>query len=156
MEPLLGGKLASPKKNVEELLGKEKTPVEWAFDFLWNRPEVSLLLSGMGSEQMVRDNLTYADKAAVGMLGQADLDMLARVKKEFDSLTVVPCTHCEYCMPCPSGVRIPDVFAAYNEISTGGRRKVKEIFPDIEVNASLCRQCGKCLDKCPQHIQIID
>ena len=156
MEPLLGGKLACPKKNVEELLDGSKSPVEWAFDFLWNRPEVSLLLSGMGNEQMVSDNLAYADKAAVGMLKQADLNMLAKAKKEFDSLTVVPCTGCEYCMPCPSGVKIPKVFAAYNEITSGGRRRVKEIFPDIEVNASLCVECGNCESKCPQQIKIID
>lgn len=156
MEPLLGGKLANPKKNVEELIDDKKSPVEWALDFLWNRPEVSLILSGMGSMQMVRDNLAYADKAAVGMLTGQDLDMLAGVKKEFDSLTVVPCTGCEYCMPCPSGVMIPKVFAAYNEIASGGRRRVKELFPDIEVNASLCKKCGKCESKCPQQIKIID
>lgn len=156
MEPLLGGKLANPDERVAGKLSKDKTPVEWAFDFLWNRPEVSMLLSGMGSMQMVNDNLGYADKAAVGMLSQANLEMLSEAKKAFDELNLVPCTGCEYCMPCPAGVEIPKVFSAFNNITVGGRRLVKEIFPEIESNASLCKKCGKCESACPQHIKIAD
>lgn len=156
MEPLLGGKLANPEKSVKAKLSCEKTPVEWALDFLWNRPEVSMLLSGMGSMQMVNDNLSYADKAVAGMLTQENLEMLSEAKKSFDELNLVPCTGCEYCMPCPEGVEIPKVFSAYNKITEGGRRLVKEIFPDIESNAYLCQKCGKCESACPQHIKIAD
>lgn len=156
MEPLLGGKLANPNEKVAEMLSKDKTPVEWAFDFLWNRPEVSMLLSGMGSMQMVRDNLGYADKAVPGMLSEDDIAMLSKAKHVYDEMNLVPCTGCEYCMPCPAGVTIPKVFSAFNNITTGGRRLVKEIFPDIESNASLCKKCGKCESVCPQHIKIID
>ncbi len=156
MEPLLGGKLATPAANVAAKLGKEKSPVEWAFDFLWNRPEVSMLLSGMGSMQMVNDNLGYTDKADVGMLTQDDLKMLSEAKLVFDKMNLVPCTGCEYCMPCPAGVLIPKVFSSFNNITTGGRRLVKEIFPDIESNASLCKKCRKCENACPQHIKVID
>lgn len=154
MEPLLGGKLASPVENVAKALSGEKTPVEWALDFVWNRPEVSMLLSGMGSEQMVEDNIGYADKSAPGMLSDEDVEMLADAKRCYDELNLVPCTGCEYCMPCPAGVEIPKVFSAFNNITTGGRRLVKEMFPDIEANASLCKKCGKCESKCPQHIKI--
>ncbi len=156
MEPLLGGKLANPVENVAAKLSADKTPVEWAFDFLWNRAEVSMLLSGMGSMQMVNDNIGYADKAAVGMLSEENLKMLADAKKAFDELNLVPCTGCEYCMPCPMGVEIPKVFSAFNNITNGGRRYIKEIFPDIENNASLCKKCGKCEKACPQHIKIAD
>jgi len=156
MEPLLGGKLANPDESVAAKLSVDKTPVEWAFDFLWNRPEVSMLLSGMGSMQMVTDNIGYADKAAVGMLSEDNLEMLSEAKKAFDELNLVSCTGCEYCMPCPAGVEIPKVFSAFNNIATGGRRLVKEIFPEIESNASLCKKCGKCETACPQHIKIAD
>ena len=156
MEPLLGGKLATPVENVASKLSKEKTPVEWALDFIWNRPEVSMLLSGMGSMQMVTDNIGYADKSFPGMLSESELEMLADAKKAYDEMNLVPCTGCEYCMPCPEGVLIPKVFSAFNNIANGGRRLVKEIFPDIESNASLCKKCGKCEKACPQHIKIID
>lgn len=156
MEPLLGGKLANPADCVKNELSEEKTPVEWALDFVWNRPEVAMLLSGMGTMQMVDDNLSYADKAQPGMLSEEELLMLSNAKKAFDEMNLVPCTGCEYCMPCPSGVEIPKVFSAFNNISVGGRRLVKEIFPDIETNAGLCKKCGKCESACPQHIKIID
>ena len=155
MEPLLGGKLANPHEKIADLLPTEKTPVEWALDFIWNRPEVGMLLSGMGTEQMVTDNIGYADNSYVGMLSENDLSMLAEAKHIFDEMNLVPCTGCEYCMPCPAGVRIPEVFSAFNKITEGGRRLVKEIFPDIETNASLCKKCGKCESACPQHIEII-
>lgn len=156
MEPLLGGKLASPHEKIAEILGSSKTPVEHALDFVWNIPDVSMLLSGMGSMQMLNDNLGYADKAEPGMLSEEDLNKLAEAKLVFDKMNLVPCTGCEYCMPCPAGVQIPKVFSAFNKITEGGRRLVKEIFPDIESNASLCQKCGKCENACPQHIKIID
>lgn len=156
MEPLLGGKLANPHEKIKEKLSGNKTPVEWALDFVWNRPEVGMLLSGMGSEQMVEDNIGYADVSTPGMLSDEELNMLADAKLVFDEMNLVPCTGCEYCMPCPEGVRIPDVFSAFNKITEGGRRLVKEVFPDIEVNASLCKKCGKCENACPQHIEIIE
>ena len=155
MEPLLGGKLANPHEKIAAILPKEKTPVEWALDFIWNRPEVGMLLSGMGTEQMVTDNIGYADNSYVGMLSEDDVSMLSEAKHIFDEMNLVPCTGCEYCMPCPAGVRIPEVFSAFNKITEGGRRLVKEIFPDIETNASLCKKCGKCESACPQHIEII-
>lgn len=156
MEPLLGGKLAAPHEIVAEKLDKSKTPVEWALDFLWNRPEISMLLSGMGNEKMVTENIGYACNSSVGMLKETDLEMLREAKSAFDDLTAVNCTGCEYCMPCPFGVEIPKVFAAYNNITTGGRRLVKEIMPDIEYVAERCQKCGACVKACPQHIDIPD
>ncbi len=154
MEPLLGGKLAMPHENIASVLKKSKTPVEWALDFIWNRADVAMLLSGMGSEQMVTDNIGYADKAEAGMLSDDELEMLRKAKSVFDEMTAVNCTGCEYCMPCPFGVEIPKVFAAYNNITTGGRRVVKEIMPDIEYICERCKKCGACVKDCPQHIDI--
>ena len=156
MEPLLGGKLANPNDKIKEVLSDKKSPVEWALDFVWNRPEVGMLLSGMGSEQMVDDNIGYADKSNPGMLSEEELAMLSKAKLVFDEMNLVPCTGCEYCMPCPEGVKIPEVFSAFNKITEGGRRLVKEVFPDIETNASLCKKCGKCENACPQHIPVIE
>ena len=154
MEPLLGGKLAAPHEKITSVLGNSRTPVEWALDFVWNRPEVGMLLSGMGTEKMVTENIGYADKSAPDMLTAEELDILRKAKSAFDELTAVNCTGCEYCMPCPFGVEIPKVFAAYNNITTGGRRLVKEIMPDIEYVAGRCEKCGACVKACPQHINI--
>lgn len=156
MEPLLGGKLATPHEKILSVLSDKKTPVEWALDFVWNFPDVGMLLSGMGTEQMVDDNLSYADVSYPGMLTDEDIKMLSDAKRVFDEMNLVPCTGCEYCMPCPAGVEIPKVFSAFNKITEGGRRLVKEVFPDIETNASLCQKCGACENVCPQHIKIID
>ena len=155
MEPLLGGRLAIPPEAVASALSDKKSPIEWAFDYLWNRPEVSLVLSGMGSEQMVDDNIEYASRSSVGMLSEEELSMLAEAKKKYDSMLLIPCTGCEYCMPCPNGVEIPRIFAAYNRISDINRRGIKEIFPDIDDNARLCAGCGSCEQKCPQQLDII-
>ena len=100
----MGGKLANPSPQVAKMLSDEKTPVEWAMDFLWNREEVSLLLSGMGAMEQVQSNIDYADKAEVGMLTEENLDMLAKTKEVFDKMALVPCTKCAYCMPCPFGL----------------------------------------------------
>lgn len=156
MEPLLGGKLAAPHEKVASVLSDKKSPVEWALDFVWNFPSVGMLLSGMGSERMVDENLSYADKSFAGMLSDEEIGMLSDAKLVFDEMNLVPCTGCEYCMPCPEGVEIPRVFSAFNKITEGGRRLVKEVFPDIETNASLCKKCGKCENACPQHIEIIE
>lgn len=83
MEPLLGGKLANPSPQVAKMLSDEKTPVEWVMDFLWNREEVSLLLSGMGAMEQVQSNIGYADKAEVGMLTEENLNMRLQRQKRY-------------------------------------------------------------------------
>ncbi len=154
MEPLLGGKLAVPPRGVQAALSPEKTPVEWALDFLWNRPEVTLLLSGMSTMQQAQDNLAYADRARAGMLSAADLAMLAEAKKVYDTTALVPCTKCRYCMPCPFGVEIPRVFEGYNMTVSQGKDAAKAFYEQIEGKADKCRACRKCEKMCPQHIEI--
>ena len=154
MEPLLGGKLADPAKVVKEALSPKKTPVEWALDFLWNRKEVSLLLSGMSSMAQTEDNLTYAKRSSIGMLSSADLEMLKKAKTVYDSMALVPCTKCEYCMPCPFGLNIPTIFEAYNQTAAISLGDAKKLYDSMETGADSCRKCKKCEKVCPQHIAI--
>lgn len=154
MEPLLGGKLANPAPGVKKVLPESKSPVEWALDFLWNRPEVGVVLSGMSSMQQVEDNLLYASRSQVGMLSGEELDMLARAKKTYDTMALVPCTKCSYCMPCPFGVNIPGVFEAYNRTAVN-MDQARELYKGLANEAAdKCRSCRKCEARCPQHIEV--
>ena len=154
MEPLLGGKLAMPPKRVGEVLCQSKTPVEWALDFIWDQPGVSLLLSGMSTEQQLEDNLLYASRAEAGMLSEQEKEMFVNAKKIYDTMPLVPCTGCEYCMPCPFGVNIPGTFACYNRTVSQGTQSAVEEYEALSGKASLCRACKKCESICPQHIKI--
>ena len=154
MEPLLGGKLATPPKNVEAALCESKTPVEWALDFLWNREEVSIILSGMSDMQQTLDNLEYANRSSRGMLEEKDIAMLAKAKEIYDTMALVSCTKCEYCMPCPFGLHIPKTFEAYNKTASVGMKEAKELYDTIETKADACRRCRKCEKVCPQSIKI--
>ena len=154
MEPLLGGKLANPPKQVAKVLSDEKTPVEWAMDFLWNRKEVSLLLSGMGAMEQVKANIEYAGRSGVGMLKGDNLEMLAEAKRVFDNMPLVPCTKCAYCMPCPFGLDIPKTFEAYNTSASVNMNKAKELYSQLKKGADQCKKCRKCEQVCPQSIKI--
>lgn len=154
MEPLLGGKLANPPKQVAKALCDSKTPVEWALDFLWNRPEVSVILSGMSNEQQADDNMVYAARSAVGMLSAEEAEMFKNAKEIYDTKAIVPCTKCRYCMPCPFGLNIPELFEAYNQTATKGMKEAKAYYEAQEVKADSCMQCCSCEQECPQHIKI--
>ena len=164
MEPLRGGKLV---KNLPEAARKifaahtpHRTPAQWAFRWLWNQEEVTVVLSGMNSDAMVRDNMATASDTRPGELTQADFDMLAQVVKAINAGTRVGCTGCAYCMPCPKGVDIPGTFAAYNRrYSEGKLWGLVEYFMCTSLRkngcaASNCVECGKCEKHCPQGIQI--
>lgn len=154
MEPLYGGKLVNPPEAVRRELPAGKSPIQSALDFLWNRPEVSLLLSGMGTEAQLEENLRYAEESLVGKLSERELEQYARAKKVYDTMPLVPCTKCSYCMPCPYGVNIPGVFEAYNKTVSASREKAAEWYQTVQGKADLCRACKKCEKICPQHIQI--
>lgn len=154
MEPLLGGRLSNPNEFVRESLSDAKEPVEWALDFLWNRSEVSLLLSGMSTMEQVVENVEYADKAEVGMLSDADIEMLAKTKDIFEKYAFVPCTKCAYCMPCPFGLDIPKIFEIYNTSSS--RHDMDVEYKKLETLADKCKKCGKCERVCPQRIKITE
>lgn len=167
MEPLLGGKLAVglPKKAVEIFKEADagSTPVSWALKWLWNQPEVTLVLSGMSSDAQLAENVKLAGSAAAGVFTQKELDVFKAVEKEFNSSYKVPCTGCNYCLPCPKGVNIPGCFAGYNMSYAGGmvtgltQYITSTAATNLEKNygAGNCIQCGKCEKKCPQHIPIM-
>ena len=164
MEPLRGGKLvkALPDKAKKIMLSHEvqRTPAEWGFRWLWNQPEVTVVLSGMNTMEMVQENLTAADQAKIGEFTEADHDMLREVVAAINERMKVGCTGCGYCMPCPKGVDIPGTFAAWNRYHTegkfGGFREYV-MCTALRMNsaaASNCVGCGLCEKHCPQSIPV--
>jgi uncharacterized protein len=169
MEPLRGGTLVKTvPKPVQALWGGaqiKRSPAEWALRWIWNRSEVSLLLSGMGEETQVEENLRIAGLAQPGSLSDADLALVEKVAEAYRRLMKVPCTGCRYCMPCPAGVDIPACFDHYNRVASFGDPKILNLFSyalylgkmgdrPSTAFASQCTKCGKCVEKCPQSILI--
>jgi predicted aldo/keto reductase-like oxidoreductase len=162
MEPLRGGHLVNVPDKVRQVFQQahpNRPPVEWAFDFLWNRPEVSLLLSGMGTCEQIEQNIGFAQKAHVGMLSAADNAAYDAAEAAFKSYPTIPCTGCNYCSVCPEGVTIPYNFQTYNQyILSGNLARAKwEYATSIPLNgatAAACIGCGTCEERCPQKIPI--
>ena len=160
MEPLLGGKLVNPPQQVQALWDTaaiKRAPVEWALDWLWNKPQVSVALSGMSTMAHVEQNVAAAETAGTGMLTSGDLELVAKARAKYDELCPVPCTQCRYCMPCPNGVDIPRNFDTFNNgvmynTFENARRGYSRMAEDVR--ASACIQCRECEDKCPQNIEI--
>ena len=165
MEPLRGGKLVDllPEKAKKLIAGNNRfsSPAELAFRWLWSQPEITCVLSGMNSLEMVKENCRIASASEVGDLKEEDYALIEEVKTLINEKIKVPCTGCGYCQPCPQGVDIPLAFRCYNEMymeskqagrfeyaQTVGLRE-KPAFP------SQCVACGKCESHCPQHIAII-
>jgi predicted aldo/keto reductase-like oxidoreductase len=165
MEPLRGGKLAKepppPVARVWQSAPRQMRPVEWGLQWVWNQPEISVALSGMSTMEQVVENLAIAGRSGPGTLNAADLKLIDRVRKAFRGQTPIPCTDCKYCQPCPHGVEIPRVFQFYNDAVIYddfkmSRRMYNGPFFKPEARADKCEECGECLEKCPQHIQIPD
>ena len=166
MEPLRGGRLVNRLPEAAKKLfaahPAQYTPVQWALRWLWDQPEVTCVLSGMNSVEMVRDNCSTAAAASAGEFGSEEQELLAQVVRAINEKMKVGCTGCGYCMPCPKGVDIPGTFAAYNRRHTEGKgRALVEYamctaFRKTSAAASNCIGCGKCEQHCPQHINIRD
>lgn len=154
MEPLRGGRLADVAQHLADVFPKEKKPVEWALDFLWDQPEVGLLLSGMSTEQQVEENLLYAGRSGVGMLREPEHEIFVRAKEVFDTMALVKCTKCGYCMPCSADIDIPGTFAVYNSSAAKGRDEAKKSYEALKTKADACVKCHRCEKVCPQHINI--
>ena len=166
MEPLRGGKLVNllPEK-AKKLIAADpagRSAAEIAFSWLWDQPEVTVVLSGMNSMDMVEENCRIASSAEPGMFTDADRDMVAKVKDAINEKLKVPCTGCGYCMPCPQGVDIPGAFRCYNEMymesKSTGRHEFFQVVGLRKKPAlpSQCVGCGRCEKHCPQHISIIE
>jgi len=169
MEPLLGGNLAGQVPDeVKEIWDEspvKRTPPEWALRWVWNHPEVTVALSGMNEESQVEENLKIAGEAYPNSLSEAELQLVSRVEKKYHELMKVGCTGCEYCMPCPSGVDIPECFSIYNDLHMFGNVEgakftyavnMSGVFTNSEPGgfASQCTECGQCMEKCPQGLEI--
>jgi predicted aldo/keto reductase-like oxidoreductase len=161
MEPLLGGALVNPPPDVQRVWDEAgQTPADVALRWLWNKPQVSVVLSGMNALEQVQQNLASADTSGVGTLSPEELDLVARVQEAYKGLDSIPCTKCAYCMPCPNGVNIPRNFELYNQATVYGNESLaKSLYnyhmPEAE-RAGACIACGECEEKCPQQIEISD
>jgi predicted aldo/keto reductase-like oxidoreductase len=165
MEPLRGGKLARAPEQVAsvwESAPQKRSAVEWALQWVWDQPEVSITLSGMSDMEQVVENVDIASRSGPGRLTVDELALIGRARDAYRGLSPVPCTSCGYCMPCPNGVNIPRVFQIYNESimyddpRTGRFRYRGPGGLQEEERADQCTECGECLEACPQEIPILD
>ncbi|MBE6030430.1 MAG: aldo/keto reductase [Clostridiales bacterium] len=164
MEPLRGGRLVNNLPEKAKKLFSEyeirRTPAEWAFRWLWNQPQVTCVLSGMNSIEMVEENVKNADTSRACEFSDSDYRLLNKVVESINEKMKVGCTGCGYCMPCPMKVDIPGTFSAYNKKYTDNTfTALKEYMMCTTLrkdstSASNCIGCGKCEQHCPQHIEI--
>jgi predicted aldo/keto reductase-like oxidoreductase len=163
MEPLMGGRLADPPKDIAEAMAKypvRRSPVDWALQWLWDQPEVSVVLSGMSTMEQLDENLSLADRSRMGAFNEADQALIADCKEKYSARIAIPCSKCSYCMPCPNGVQIPANFDFYNYAhlfdDVSGARFKYQVFLNEAQRSSSCIACGICEELCPQKIAISD
>lgn len=164
MEPLRGGKLVkflpTAAREIFERYPVKRSPAEWGLRWLWNQKEVTVVLSGMNSQEMVLENIRVASQTQIGEQGEGEKALYAAVVKAINENVKVGCTACGYCMPCPKGVDIPGTFAIYNrwygEDKGGAFKEYLKCttFRKNSTAASNCIGCGKCEKHCPQGIEI--
>ena len=164
MEPLRGGKLVDLPEKAKKALAESGTgysAAELGLRWLWNQPEVTVVLSGMNSEEMVRENIRVASDMEPGKMTEDELRLVGKVRDIIREKEKVGCTGCRYCMPCPRGVDIPGTFHYYNLMYIEGKKTAVRMEYARNVGlqkepgfASQCIGCGKCEQHCPQHIRI--
>lgn len=172
MEPLLGGRLVNDlPKSIRAVFEKARpvggaegwSAAAWGLNWLWNQKEITMVLSGMNSQEQLEDNLRMAESARAGMLTEADTAAFAEVRRIFNESYKIKCTGCSYCLPCPRDVNIPGCFAAYNAsyamtLFSGLWKYAQTVsFTAKQMrNAGRCVNCGKCEQHCPQSLAIKD
>ncbi len=162
MEPLRGGKLVHPLPPEIKALWKKKggglSPLELALRWVWNLKGSTVLLSGMSNMEQLKQNIALADRFLADELSDKELNTYKFVRREYLKRIPIPCSECRYCMPCPFGVAIPANLGTYNEAimfdnQARGAQEYRWFIPEAN-RADKCTQCGACLPKCPQHIDI--
>ena len=165
MEPLRGGGLAKASTAVQALYDDypvKRSPVEWAFRHLLNYPQVSTILSGMSTMEQLRENIMLFSlpDAIPDCLSEEDKDLLRKVKAAYEAISIIPCTDCQYCMPCPHGVDIPRVFGLYNDAvrfeNFDPSKRGYWFAALMGCDVSRCIECGECKQKCPQGIDPVN
>jgi len=164
MEPVRGGRLSKePPLQVARLWDsapQKRTQAEWALQWVWNQPEVSVVLSGMSTMEQVVENVESAARSGPGILTAEELALIDKVREAYRGTSPIPCTKCGYCMPCPNGVEIPRIFEIYNEaIMYDDPRSARMLYRGPnglreEQRADKCINCGECLEACPQNIPV--
>jgi hypothetical protein len=160
MEPLLGGSLTSPPGAIQSLWDaapRRRSPAEWALAWLWNRPDVTVVLSGMSTMAQLEENLALAGRARAGELSARELEIVSNARDTYEKIRPIPCTRCNYCMPCPHGVNIPHNLGLYNTAVMYNqleRERGNYLQTKPEERAKECTQCQECEPKCPQKIKI--
>lgn len=164
MEPLRGGRLVhglpAKAKDFWKSVSPQRSSADWGLRWIWNYPEVTVILSGMNAMTQVEENIRVCNDALPGHLSEKELSYFDHVCEIIRKNTKVPCTGCGYCMPCPAGVDIPSCFNARNvRQSDGWFNGLREYImctslKTVPTNAAKCIQCGRCEQHCPQGIEI--
>jgi len=163
MEPLRGGALANPPRNVKSLMDAHpsgRRAVNWAFRYVGDFPQVATILSGMTTMEQLKENLSVFEQVLPNSLTREEHDFIAQLKKSYLARVKIGCTGCDYCQPCPQGVLIPRIFAMYNEsymLNQPGSLhfRYSGVIKDGG-DGSLCVECGQCEAACPQQLPIIE
>lgn len=163
MEPLRGGNLVNVPAEIQAMYDAfpiKRSPVEWAFRFMYNFEEPVSILSGVSDMEQLKQNIAIFSEAEAGAMSAEEQQLMANVREAYRAKMKVPCTACEYCMPCPSGVNIPKVFSQYNSSSMfDDAKSARESYARLKGNggaADNCVECGACEEHCPQNIAIIE
>ena len=164
MEPIRGGCLATPPASVQEIYNHypvKRSAVEWAFRHIVNYPEVTVALSGVSTLEQLKENIEIFSKPDIvsGCLSEEEKKIIVQVREKYNSMDTIPCTGCEYCMPCPNGVNIAGVFGRYNDgfkyENFDPSKRGYYFMGRFKSDVTHCVECGECEKKCPQNISIM-
>jgi predicted aldo/keto reductase-like oxidoreductase len=163
MEPLRGGSITSNiPDEVKTLLNEypeKRSLVEWCFRWLYNMSEVSIILSGTGTMEQLKDNLRIFEESKPNSMSEKDMELIHSIQNMYAAKMGVSCTGCKYCMPCPQGIHIPEIFQMYNQYQffnkpEGDSILYKRNMVELGIGADQCINCGNCKEHCPQQLDI--